>query len=222
MLMAPKIHVVQQGEHLAGIAAAHGFSSFKPIFDHPDNAQLKALRKNPHVLLPGDKVVIPERELREEQRATDARHRFVLDRDELKLRVKLLDLDDPAVEGDCQLRAEGAEEPMEQKAKVYESPIGVAVKDATMLPPRRDDGIQRAPVRLDVGFLNPVTEVTGQRDRLNNLGYFAGFSTTVDDLQFRWAVEEFQADHRDTDGLRVTGVCDPERTQKVLTRTYGM
>ncbi len=216
------IHIVQPGEHLAGIAAAHGFSSFKTIFDHPDNAKLKELRKNPNLPLPGDRVVIPDKELKEEERSTDAKHKFVLAVDRLKLRVKLLDLDDKPVEGECLLRSEGEERPMEQINKVYESDIGAKVKEATMLPPPRADGIRRLPVNLDVGFLNPIQDVTGQRERLNNLGYFAGFSKTVNELQFRWAVEEFQADHREKDGLQVTGVCDPGKTQKVLEREYGM
>ena len=216
------VHVVQPGEHLTGIAAAHGFSSFRTILDHPDNAQLKELRKNPNLLLPGDEVVIPDKEARVEERSTEAKHTFVLAVDRLTLRVKLLDLDDKPVEGECLLRAEATEQPMEQKNKVYESDIGARVTEATMLPPPRADGIRRLPVNLGVGFLNPIQDATGQRERLNNLGYFAGFSKTVNELQFRWAVEEFQADHREKDGLQVTGVCDPGKTQKVLEREYGM
>ena len=46
-----------------------------------------------------------------------------------------------------------------------------------------------------VGQLGPLTTRTGQQARLNNMGYFAGFSAK-DDTQFLWAVEEFQTDHR--------------------------
>jgi hypothetical protein len=41
-------HIVQQGEHLSGIAAKFGFSSFRTIWQHPENAELKKLRKDPN------------------------------------------------------------------------------------------------------------------------------------------------------------------------------
>ena len=56
------VHTVEQGEHLSSIAAKYGFQKVATIWDHPDNAGLKSKRKNPHILLPGDKVVIPEGE----------------------------------------------------------------------------------------------------------------------------------------------------------------
>ena len=39
-------HVVRQGEHLSQIAEKYGFS-YKALWDHAANAQLKKLRGNP-------------------------------------------------------------------------------------------------------------------------------------------------------------------------------
>jgi len=50
------VHTVAQGEHLSGIAAKYGFQKVATIWEHPDNAGLKSKRKNPHILLPGDKI----------------------------------------------------------------------------------------------------------------------------------------------------------------------
>src|SRR5437870_2055914 len=47
-----KTRVIKQGEHLSGIAQEEGFVNFHTIFDHPNNAALKALR-DPHDLFPG-------------------------------------------------------------------------------------------------------------------------------------------------------------------------
>ena len=53
-----------------------------------------------------------------------------------------------------------------------------------------------APVfRFLIGDLDPVDTPSGQRARLNNLGYFAGFSDRDED-QLAWAAEEFQADEK--------------------------
>ena len=43
-------HTVVQGEHLSGIAKNYGFSSYKTIWDHAQNAELKKERQNPNLL----------------------------------------------------------------------------------------------------------------------------------------------------------------------------
>ena len=57
------IHSVKQGEHMSGIARHYGFSDYKKLWDHANNAKLKTLRKNPNILLPGDEVFVPDREV---------------------------------------------------------------------------------------------------------------------------------------------------------------
>ena len=74
--MAGKTHIVKQGESVAGIAKKYGFSNWLTIYNHADNAELKQKRPNPNVLYPGDKVVIPEKTVKEESGATEQRHRF--------------------------------------------------------------------------------------------------------------------------------------------------
>ena len=56
------VHTVQQGEHLPALAERYGFQTIDPIWNDPANAELKQLRKNPMVLMPGDEVTIPDRE----------------------------------------------------------------------------------------------------------------------------------------------------------------
>jgi peptidoglycan hydrolase-like protein with peptidoglycan-binding domain len=67
-------------------------------------------------------------------------------------------------------------------------------------------------VPIKVGHLDPVDEVSGQRARLNNLGYNAGERAAPAELQFRSAVEEFQCDY----DLTVDGVCGPQTQAKLL------
>src|SRR3954452_2305780 len=52
-------YTVQQGDHMSGIAEQFGFQQMETVWNHPNNAELKQLRKDPHILFPGDQVFIP-------------------------------------------------------------------------------------------------------------------------------------------------------------------
>jgi len=53
-------YVVKSGDWLSKIAAAHGFSDWRDIYYHPDNAAFRAQRPNPDLIYPGDVVMIPD------------------------------------------------------------------------------------------------------------------------------------------------------------------
>ena len=53
------IHNVTQGDCFLSIAEANGFF-WETLWNHPENKTLKAERKDPAVLLPGDKVFVPD------------------------------------------------------------------------------------------------------------------------------------------------------------------
>ncbi|MCS6862369.1 MAG: LysM peptidoglycan-binding domain-containing protein, partial [Abditibacteriales bacterium] len=63
-------HTVQPGECLATIAARYNFTNYRTIYEHPRNAQLRQNRKNPNMLVPGDRVFVPPPEQRDESRST--------------------------------------------------------------------------------------------------------------------------------------------------------
>ena len=197
-----KTHVVQQGEHLSGIAANEGFADFHVIFDRPENADVKK-KRDPHVLFPGDQLFIPDRADRTESRATDDTHPFQTDLRPLFLRCKVLDIDGKPIAGaNCNLTIDSADVPdVPTDGKgILEQPIGRLAKEAEItvhLPPPKNapDPPPDVTVAFDVkiGNLNPETKLSGQQARLNNMGYFAGF--TVKDLeQLLWAAEEFECD----------------------------
>ncbi len=216
-------HVVQPGEHLAGIAAAHGFQSIRPIWEHPANAALREKRKNPNVLFPGDRLEIPEREERVESAATDKKHRFERAAQGLELRVKVLDQGRDPIEGECSLVVGSSATAMPQEKDIYQGPLDPRVTEARLDFPVSPAEKHRPEIPISVGDLDPIEELSGQQQRLNNLGYFAGFRKTqaVDpkgvDLQLKWAVEEFQADHPP---LTVDGVLG-DQTRRKLRETYG-
>lgn len=99
------LHTVRQGESIATLAKRWGLHP-DSLWEHPDNAELKALRKNPFILKPGDQLTIPDLEEREEDVATEAVHTFVLTEPQAKLAVRLLSAGLPR-EGDWVLEVDG-------------------------------------------------------------------------------------------------------------------
>src|SRR5690349_14513715 len=101
-------HVVGRGEHLSKIAADYGFRTHLEIWDHAENSELKSKRKTPNILLPGDHLFVPDRELREETRATDARHSFTVKKERLTLKLQVKDLSNqPVANSPCALDVDG-------------------------------------------------------------------------------------------------------------------
>jgi hypothetical protein len=54
-------HTVRQGESLSKIATRYGFHSWRTIYDHPKNVELRHQRPDPARINPGDHVHIPDR-----------------------------------------------------------------------------------------------------------------------------------------------------------------
>lgn len=68
-------YTVQQGDCINSIAHDHGLLP-KTIWDDPGNQSLRESRSAPNLLMPGDKVVVPDLRRGEESKASDSRHRF--------------------------------------------------------------------------------------------------------------------------------------------------
>ncbi len=196
-----KQHDVLEGEHLAGIAAEHGFSSLDPILAAPENAEFKKQRPNPNILVAGDKVFIPEKATKEELAATGQRTKFQLTGLGLELHVKVVNQGFEPFKGDVELTALGTTTPMKPDGDTFEAFLDPTAKQAVLSFPVSKTERKRPPITLEPGRLDPIETLAGQQQRLNNLGYFAGFvkTTATDpkaiDPQFLWAVQEFQCDH---------------------------
>src|SRR5262245_4353515 len=99
-------HVVEQGDCISSLAEEHGFK-WQTLWDH--NPDLKALRKNPNALQPGDVVLIPPLRLRRENRPTDKRHKFIRKGVPAKFRLILERFDQPLANKRWTLSVDGAE-----------------------------------------------------------------------------------------------------------------
>jgi hypothetical protein len=204
-------HVIRQGEHLATVAAAHGFASVEPLWNHPDNAALKSKRASPYILLPGDEVALPERTSKTITVATGKNHRFLVKRTKLQLAVRLLDWKgEPLAGAPCVLEVDGREEELVTGGDgVVRANIPRTAKHATLT-------VDGQVLDLAIGYLDPSGEPVGLPARLNALGYWVGDPEDVDEETLRFAIELFQYDH----GLPVDG----EQTaglRAAVEREYG-
>lgn len=226
-----KYHTVAQGEYLAKIARAYGFASHQVIWDAAENKELKDKRKSPNILFPGDRVFIPDKETKEESRATEQKHKFELQNEPLKLRLRLLTLDSkPLANQECTLVVENEVKDFVTKNDgMLENDIPAQAAAGKFLD-RAKPGAQfsnETTIPLRIGHLDPLDTVPGQIARLNNLGYEAGElpdhplspeeeRETLQSPEFLSAVEEFQCDQ----GLKVDGKCGPQ-TQAKLKELHG-
>lgn len=206
-------HQVSAGEHMTGIAEQYGFKDFRTIWDHPDNEKLKEQRVDPHVLHPGDTVVIPDKTQRKESRPTDKIHRFRVTSKPLKLRIALKDFHNQPIAGAaCELTVNGKTLRLTSDASgMIEAPVPKTATEGLLKVPDLDIEF---PVKI--GHLDPLVEESGWQGRLINLGYYAGEVGDNDQEQLRHAIEEFQCDH----ALQVTGELDGA-TQAKLRQEHG-
>lgn len=215
----PTQHIVKQGEHISSIAERYGFEDFKVIWDHPDNAELKKLRDNPHVLFPGDTISVLDKEPKTVDAATGKKHTYTIKLKKLKLRVKLLNLAaDPVKDTPCKVSVDNAAEKelTTDGEGLVEQPIARNAKLAKLV-------VNDADFSMKIGFLNPIAEGdpvaddpantdTGWEQRLNNLGYVVPPADDRDPDELRSAIEEFQCDH----GMKAKGEKDAPTRSKLL------
>jgi N-acetylmuramoyl-L-alanine amidase len=207
-------YVVKQGDCLSSISARFGFSSYRAVYDAPENAEFKRKRPNPNLIYPGDVLVIPDKEAKEIEVASGARYRFKLAVKPTWLRLEIK-VDDPhrylLEVGEASFRGktdgtapiEHQVDPLEHDGTIRLWPDG---DDAPDEPP--DDAIRWS---LQLGGLDPVDEVSGVQGRLSNLGYYDGpINGTVDDLTTA-AIRWFQRDQ----GEDETGTIDDALRRKL-------
>jgi LysM repeat protein len=192
-----KIHVVKQGDCLYRIAQQYGFADWRTIYNHPDNEDFRELRPNPNVIYPGDEVHIPDTEPKQVSLPTAKKHKIQVTLPKIMLRIELHDeLDQPLAGKQFELKFgdnlyEGTttgDGMLEQKILAAEERGQLTV----WLTGNRE--AERYVWDISVGHLDPVDELAGLRQRLNNLGYYCRPGGTEIDESLRLALLGFQHD----------------------------
>jgi len=194
---ADESYVVVEGDCISSLAEAHGLK-WQTLWDH--NPELKALRKNPNALQPGDVILIPSLRLRYENRPTEQRHKFVRKGVPAKFRLILERFDEPLANKRWVLSVDG---------EIHSGTTNSKGMLEIALPPEARSGHLVVPEEdleydLSFGYLDPSDTISGAQARLENLGFYEGGITGELDDDTREAILMFQTAH----GLLATGELD--------------
>jgi len=239
----PKDHVLESGEAPAELAAAAGFGDWKTIYEHPANAALRKLRATPAGVYPGDVVKIPDPDAKAIKVATGQSHPFVVRRPSSVLNVIVQDAAGTPIAGKpFQLRSPALATPLDGTTTGdgrVECELPPAMTDGQLIvwADKKDAGA-RYTWNLELAALLAPEDDDGIRQRLNNLGYYAGelggddarasaadsdgadggdeAADGVPDERLRFALRAFQEDN----GLHVTGELD-DGTRAAIVKAHG-
>ncbi|BBO88744.1 PGRP and LysM peptidoglycan-binding domain-containing protein [Desulfosarcina ovata] len=219
--MAP-VYKVKQGDCISSIALHFGHF-WETLWNEPDNTGLWEFRKDPNVLMAGDEVMVPEIRPKAETGATEVCHRFRKKGVPAKLRLRVL-MEDPFEE------QEDKEEPKSRANQEYVLDLDGAIYRGTTdddgiievaIPPnarygKLTVGPDNTVIKVALGELDPVDQISGLQGRLNNLGFHCGAVTGEINEATQAALRRFQEEH----GLEVTGQPD-QQTRDKLEEAHG-
>jgi len=203
----PTRHEVRPGDCISSIAFQYGLHP-DTVWDDPANAKLRRQRESPNVLQPGDELVVPDKRLKEESHATEARHRFRRRGMPELLRLQLLDCGKPRANLQYTLDIDGRLlDGCTDEDGYLEHWIAPDARRGKLVIGREEE------YELDLGHLSPPADERGYLARLVNLQYLETDTANEEDIAA--AIESFQADY----GLDVTGEMD-DPTREALREAH--
>jgi N-acetylmuramoyl-L-alanine amidase len=165
-------YVVQPGDCLTSIAARHGHF-WQTLWELPANAELRAARVDPNVLLPGDRVTIPSIQVKQSECATGRKYVFRRRGVPAFLRLQFFHGGEPRARVPYTISVDGRELPAGDLDA--EGRLCVAIPcNAALARIVVGSGTHAKRHTVRLGRLDPVTELTGLQARLNNLGFMCG------------------------------------------------
>jgi hypothetical protein len=207
-------YAVRAGDCISSVACDHGHH-WRTIWDHPENQELKNVRKDPNILLEGDRLNIPALALKEVSCGADARHRFVRKGVPERLHLTLFDsIGEPRANLRYRVTIDGR---LQEGTTDSEGRLEIGI------PPNAKvgvlvvvDGSHEESFNLHLGHLDPPNEVTGVQGRLRNIGLPCGQIDGELGPRTRQALQRFQQRYN----LPPTGELD-EETRRKLVQVHG-
>ncbi len=200
--MADRKYTVKQGDCISSIAFKYGFFP-DTIWNDSKNSKLKQDRKDPNALFPGDSLIIPEKQLKEEQCQAEQKHRFRRKGVPERLRIQFLTGDEEedaprnAIPYTLDVTTKSGRPVPQKKGKtdndgfLDEAIPSDAIKGKIVL----DEGDDEEVYEIMLGHLDPIDTISGLQARLNNLGYDCGDEDGILGPMTRNAIRNFQADN---------------------------
>lgn len=188
-------YTVRPGDYLSKIAHAHGFSDWRVIYDHPENEAFRRLRPDPNLIMPGDRVFIPEHDPHAMPAQTCQHARFRTQHPDDYLELVLKDDQGEALRHTpYQLTVGGQVRPgvTDGQGKLRQQiPAGAASAVLSILGCRLDLRIGELLSMNDA----PDEGLLGVKQRLCNLAYHPGPADDVLDDATRDAIRRFEREH---------------------------
>lgn len=184
----PKIITARRGDCFINICKQEGFD-WETVWDHPENRRLRQERKKLNILKKGDRVYIPDLELKEFSAQTEQRHTFVVRNRSVNFTLTLLNLGEPRANEKYILKIGGLAHCSGQTDET-------GTLTAT-IPPKARYGLlllgeEREEIKINFGYVDPIDEISGVQTRLQNLGFYEGAINDELDPETVAAVAEFQ------------------------------
>ena len=216
----PTTHTVAQGETLTRIAKQYGLSSWKTIYNHPDNADFRALRSNPDIIYPGDTIAVPEPEQKPRRFHTNKKVVFRIPSEKEFFRLTLQNKSgQPLPDTKVSLTIAGTLHELTSDANgliEVELPNGDESDGTIEVFTDKDSESPSHSFELQLGSLDPVETLSGVQARCNALGFNCGVADGIMGSKTRSGVKAFQA----SQALDVDGVPGP-KTKAKLKEVYG-
>lgn len=205
-------YVVRQGDYLVKLAAQYGFDPDQ-VWGLPENKPLQDAGRDPHLLVAGDMLYIPDNppDPNSLQTGTDnaftsadtlvkVRVVFTPDGEALANEPYLVEADDGSDVPAGSLDGDGG----------FEAEVATSVNTLVVRFPNRYEAYT-----VNIGHLDPVSEPSGVIQRLAHLGYLPITATpTADDTTLQNALSAFQREA----GIDESGQADDATTQELVKR----
>lgn len=201
--------VVTQGECIVQIAGDTGHF-WETLWNHPENSELKRARKEPFLLMPGDRVHIPALREKIENCDLDQKHRFRRKGVPAKVRMCFRTDGEPLANREYRLIIDDGEVRTGKLDKngLLDEPVPTNARKATVI---LEDSDEEIVYEIELGVLNPDDDRDGIVGRLANLGFLSS-DDADDDEALADAIRGFQRAH----GLDQTGEIDDATKDKIL------
>ena len=202
--------MVSAGDCISSLSCEYGHR-WTTIWEHPENAELRSLRTNHNILLPGDRVFIPDRTCKWELAPTERRHRFRRRGVPAFFQLRVMLGEQPMGRTRFRLTVDGRH----CAGKTDENGYITAQVEPTAqvgLLAVGEPGCEFI-IRVQLRHLDPIDSVTGRQQRLSNLGFSVPVTGVADDATSA-ALREFQQ----KTGLEITGQFDTATRSELESR----
>lgn len=213
-------HTVVQGETLLRIAKQYGYQTSKALYNHPSNAEFKALRPDPNLIYPGDKITIPPKKEKFIPLRTNSINSFVVQNEKEYFRLQVIHEDGDDITGkrivitigsqtiDTVLPSNGLIEVELNENDSLTGQVDLYLKE--------DQSSPSESFTAQVGHLDPIDTLSGVQARCNLLGFDCGTVDGINGSKTKAGVRDFQYEH----DLEVDGIAGA-KTKAKLQQVFG-